>query len=408
MAKTTNLSLWIGALLLGAGVNGFAEDVTFGEAVTGGKAYLNFNLRYEGVDEDNVLEDAAATTLLTRFGYRTGVWNGFSAHVEFEDSRIVLGGDEFSVPPTGFNTGQYSVVADPETTELDQAYVQYASPTQAYKIRVGRQIISYDSQRFVGAVPWRQDWQTFDGVHGEFKGVDNLTVKLGHIYKRNRIFADMRDINSSDNLLDVSYQLPFGSLGGYAYLLENDDLPSNALDTVGIRFKGSTDLDSVKLLYKLEFATQDAESTAGNFDADYLGAEFGVGFEPVTVKVGVEVLGSDGGNYGFSTPLATLHKFNGWADLFLATPTAGLEDRYLSFSGKVEKFKYTVIYHDFASDSSATGVDDFGDEINFLLTRPIGDRYSFGLKYAAYSAGDAAGGKVDTDRVWTWFSAKFQ
>ena len=28
------------------------------------------------------------------------------------------------------------------------------------------------------------------------------------------------------------------------------------------------------------------------------------------------------------TPLATLHKFDGWADLFLTTPNKGLQDLY--------------------------------------------------------------------------------
>ena len=33
--------------------------------------------------------------------------------------------------------------------------------------------------------------------------------------------------------------------------------------------------------------------------------------------------------------------------------------------------------------------------------------YKADIKYAAYSAGDAAAGKVDTDKVWLWVSAKF-
>ena len=36
------------------------------------------------------------------------------------------------------------------------------------------------------------------------------------------------------------------------------------------------------------------------------------------------MLGSDGGVAAFQTPLATLHAFNGWADLFLTTPARGL------------------------------------------------------------------------------------
>ena len=35
------------------------------------------------------------------------------------------------------------------------------------------------------------------------------------------------------------------------------------------------------------------------------------------------------GTIGFSTPLATLHIFQGWADVFLTTPTTGIEDFYV-------------------------------------------------------------------------------
>src|ERR1035438_4740700 len=34
------------------------------------------------------------------------------------------------------------------------------------------------------------------------------------------------------------------------------------------------------------------------------------------------------GRTGFQTPLATLHAFNGWDDVFLTTPADGLQDIY--------------------------------------------------------------------------------
>ena len=412
MSPRIHLTLLVtaAAALLCPGRSALADSHTFFDAVTGGKPYITLNSRYEGVEQDNALEDASAMTLLTRFGYRTGDWGGWSAHVEFEDSRIILGADEFSVPPTGFNTGEYSVIADPETTELDQAYVQYANST--FKARVGRQIIAYEGQRFVGAVPWRQDWQTFDAVHFEYSGIENLTVKAGQIFQRNRIFADERDLDSNDTLLDLNYKTPLGTLGGYAYLLEVDDIGRNALDTLGVRFGGGRTVGDGegtvnKILYKAEYATQDVKTATGDFDVDYLAAEIGLGISRVTVKAGYEALGSDDGNIGFATPLATLHKFNGWADLFLATPAAGLEDVYVSLGGKVEKFKYAVNYHDFSTDVSTAAGSDLGSEVDVLVTRPIGDHLTFGFKLAMYDAGDPGLGPIDTDRIWTWITARF-
>jgi len=51
----------------------------------------------------------------------------------------------------------------------------------------------------------------------------------------------------------------------------------------------------------------------------------------LTGLVGYEVLEGNGA-IGFATPLATLHAFNGWADMFLTTPANGLKDLYFRAS----------------------------------------------------------------------------
>ena len=118
-------------------------------------------------------------------------------------------------------------------------------------------------------------------------------------------------------------------------------------------------------MYAAEFATQTAEAGDGSSeaDADYMLAELGVGFSGVTIKAGYELLGSDDGKYGFSTPLATLHKFNGFADQFLTTPNEGLQDTYLSISGKVAGLKLAATYHDFSADESTFIASYFSDSI---------------------------------------------
>ena len=49
----------------------------------------------------------------------------------------------------------------------------------------------------------------------------------------------------------------------------------------------------------------------------------------VTVKAAYESLEGNGAR-GFSTPLATLHAFQGWADVFLNTPADGVDDASLT------------------------------------------------------------------------------
>ena len=61
----------------------------------------------------------------------------------------------------------------------------------------------------------------------------------------------------------------------------------------------------------------------------------------VNLTLGYEVLGSDDGKKGFATPLATGHKFQGFADKFLTTPNDGVQDLYV---GVARITSYNVCY----------------------------------------------------------------
>jgi hypothetical protein len=364
------------------------------------KFYGDFRLRYETVSQDNILRDADALTLRARLGYITETVNGFSAVIEGEANIELI--DDFSVPPARVRAGQYSVIADPESEEIDQAYVQYS--TKGLTAKVGRQVFTLDGHRFVGHVGWRQDRQTFDGVVVTYQPIDKLTLNASYIDKRNRIFADEADLDSKDMILNTSYKTSVGKLTGYAYLLEVDNGLPNSLDTYGISLSGSKMAGDTKLLYTAELATQEANDL---FDTEYLFLEGGVLLNGITAKLGYELLGSDNGRKGFDTPLATLHKFNGWADQFLVTPNTGLEDIYLSVAGQLAGGKWLAAVHKFSTDESLNGADDLGDEINLQYTRKINEKIAGGAKLAVYSAGDAVFAKVDTDKFWLWASLKF-
>lgn len=378
----------------------FAAD-TISEALTSGKAYGDFRLRYESVEQDNALKDADALTLRSRLGYTTGAVSGFSATLEFEDSRVVAGVEDYNAAGLN-NNGTYSVIADPETTEVDQAFIQYKG--DMFTAKLGRQVLTLDNHRFVGHVGWRQDRQTFDGLTVTATPVEGLTVTYAYLDERNRIFADNGDIDSKDHLLNVSYDTSVGKLTAYSYLLEVDNGTSNSLDTYGVRFAGAKQSDDIKYLYAVEFATQTSESGSTEYDADYYMLEGGVVVSGITAKLGYEVLGSDDAMYGFSTPLATLHKFNGWADQFLGTPAEGIEDLYFSVGAKVGPGSLTVIYHDFSADESSATKDDLGSEIDVVYGLKFGKNYNAGIKYAAYSADDH---NVDADKLWVWVGASF-
>ena len=384
------LSAAVSAVTLSATQNVFAaENIT--EALTTGKAYGDFRLRYETVSQDNTVDDATALTLRTRLGYNTAAVNGFSATVEFEDSRIVAAQGDYTVGPTGYNVGDYSVIADPETTELDQMFVQYKNDVVTAK--VGRQVLTLDNHRFVGHVGWRQDRQTFDGISTKISATENFTITAAYLAQRNRIFGEVADIDSEDFLLNLAYKTPVGTIKAYSYNLAVEDVDNSENDTVGLSFGGKTGA----FIYHAEYAAQE---TANN-EADYYNLVLGGVAGPVTIKGGYEVLGSDNGMYGFSTPLATLHKFNGWADIFLGTPGTGLEDLSLTVSAKAGPGKFVASYHTYSAND---GDMDYGSEIDLLYAMKFGKNYNAGVKLASYSADDLG---VDTDKLWLWLGASF-
>lgn len=396
---------WLGVAVACATASQFAQaqPKTLAAAVSRGTASGSFYLRYEAVDEDNALKNAEALTLRSALKYTTGTLNGFTGVLEAEDVRIVGIGD-YSVPQSGYNPGQYSVIADPETTELNQAYLQYVSGR--FTGRIGRQDIRYDNQRFIGAVPWRQDYQSFDALTLEYKNEAALTIDYHYLMQRERVFAQDADIDSKDHLLHAVYPTPLGTLTGYAYLLEEDIAINNKLDTYGLRLNGAKRLGPFDSTYLLEYATQDYERGIDDFSADYYVLEGALTMNGITGRLGFESLGSDSGAYGFGTPLATLHAFQGWADQFLTTPNQGIEDLYAGIGASVLGGALTAVYHQYEAEHATATIDDLGDEFNVQWTLPFLNNYTYGIKYANYRQGDIAA-KVDKEVFWTWIQMTF-
>src|SRR5690606_32454959 len=101
-------------------------------------------------------------------------------------------------------------------------------------------------------------------------------------------------------------------------------------DTYGLELVGSRPIGGgITGRYAAAIARQtDRDPSPLDLDETYSLLELGIGFSGVTIDIGRETLGGNG-QTAFSTPLATLHVFQGWADKFLATPAAGIVDTYV-------------------------------------------------------------------------------
>ena len=391
-----------GGALLAASLTTPATADDFTAALVGGKASADIRLRYEGVDQDNALKVANAITVRARLGYQTGEFHGFGAFLEAAQL-TALGGDEYNSTTNGKTA--YSVVADPEFTEINQAYLSYSGIADTV-LKYGRQRLVLDNHRFIGNVGWRQNEQTYDAFTVVNRSLAQTTVTAGYIYNVNRVFSDESPVGNfrmNSPIFNVKYDgWRAGTLVGYGYLLDFDDLPANSTRTFGLRFAGGMPFgDDLKALYTLEYASQsDYRSNPADFNLNYYLAEGGINTGRFTAKLGYELL-SGNGSKAFQTPLATLHAMNGWADQFLVTPADGLKDAYISASTDVVGVKLSGAYHDFRAEKGGTR---YGTEWDLVATKAIGEHYSIGAKFAAYRAKDFS---VDTDKLWLWTEARF-
>jgi hypothetical protein len=387
-------------------VGGEESADNLGDAITKGTFSLNLRYRYEDVDQSGIDDRGKASTLRTAAGYRTRWWKGLEAYLEFEDIRnLGFSNDHNNLGAGSLWNGvtDRPVIPDPALTEINQAYLGWR-PTKSLPFRFGLQEIVIDNSRFVGNVAWRQNHQTFEAARVAFAGVRNLAVRYAYIARQHNVTGASLPMSTSH--IQATYTFHgVGALSAYGLLLDYEreaqwDISSN---TYGVFFSGKTKLsDALGLNYRLEAARQsDAGNNPRDISASYGRADVGLSISNVTIAAGYEVLSGSPEDGSFQTPLATLHKFNGWADKFLNTPADGLQDLFLSVRAGLGKVSLIAVYHDFSAD---TGSATWGSEINALVLYTTPWKQQVAFKYAAYSAEDWA---TDTTKFWIWTSWGF-
>jgi len=412
------ISTMLGASAIAMTMPAVAQDIAF-------KPLIDTRLRHETVEQDgpapiSKANDAHATTVRLRAGGELS--SGSFVFLAEGEGTLALS-EKYNSGVNGKTT--LPIIADPETVELNRVQLQYRS--RPVVVTIGRQRINLDDQRFVGAVGWRQNEQTFDAARIEIMAVKNLKIDVTYAIGANTIWgvdggkfgaANRPQRIEGDNVFaTAAYTTKLGTLTGFAFLVDEDEpvvaLQRNSSQTYGARFAGAKAFSkTVKLSYLANYAYQtDASNNPVRYDADYAIAELSLDVAKFRLTGGYELLGSDAGATGiaggwaFQTPFATLHKFNGWADKFLTTPGTGLQDYYAGITytlpkiGKMGPLAASVTYHRFDSDRNAI---HYGDEINAQLSLKLDKRMTLLAKYADYERQGIASfaGDADTKKFW--------
>lgn len=367
---------------------------------------IDTRLRWERVDQDGVASRADAVTARVRSGVKAET-GPFEALIETEATLAIIG---------RYNSGSngrtnYPLVVDPEDIELNRAQLRYRAGQVT--ATAGRQLLELADQRFVGSASFRQNQQTFDAAR----------IQLGDT---RRVFADVsyawsqRTVNGidgqgsrppaigGDNVFAlVGAGTPIGTLTGFAYLVDEDAVAVQGYrlesQTYGVRLTGSRPVGrKTTIAYNASWAHQsDWHRNPNDYAATYWLAEATGTRGLLSVTTGYEVLGADDGRAltSVQTPLASLFKFQGWADKFTTTPANGVRDLYAGGAvtwkavGPLDGAALSGTWHRFRSDRLD---QHYGTELD-LLASIRKQRTTLSARYARYRADTFA---TDTTKFW--------
>ena len=394
--------------------------------------------RYENADvQSDGKQVANAFTTRTTVGVGADLLeiNGLSAYLE-GTSVNNFGATDYDAKGTGINSNPtYDVIKDPQQARITQAYLDYK--INKTLIRAGRQTVNLDNQRFIGSVDWRQMPQTFDAVAVVDNTIENLSLLGAYVYGINGVGEQQASTDTASVLLHGAYKVDdMLTVTAYDYML------ASLHDTYGAALTGKIDAGVAKFDYRAEAARQDDASlqvhdqkgvapfiVAGTngkpqADAHYYNLDLGANISGFLAGLNYEYLSGSNGHDGktaFQTPLATLHAFNGWADVFLgATPTGGLIDQNVRLGYEDKTYgKILAVYHKFdaCEDMTAKTIGtskDLGSEFDVSYGNKIpGVKNLTGLiKGAMYKGGDVKTvgttyNQNDKNVVWLQLDYKF-
>lgn len=441
MLKTGRETLARGGFLFACGLAAFTLPAIAQDGGDGGDGGGNFftdsdfdfGIRYrlEQVSDDRFAEDATASTGRARFTWISGDVGRVSVGLE-ADYAFILGIEDFN--SLSNDQTNYPIVADPDGLDMNQAFLRFQlSESLDSTLTVGRQRINHGSQRYVGGVAFRQNEQTYDAIRFQREG--RISIDYSYLFRINRIFGPDGGVQPAEwdantHIFRAEFK-PLDShiFTAHAYLLDFDDVgivqsctavgeeeidedirqalrrdcsinhnvngPVNSTATWGVGYEGS--LSRIKLSALLS-RQSDWGDNPNSYSTYHLSATASLDLPLVTLQVGHERLGSDDGEHQFRTPLATLHKFNGWTDKYLIPPKEGVVDTWFGVSKEFLGFTVSGFYHDF---SAAEGDREDGHEVGATLVfRPI-DKLALNAKLARYYADDFAS---DTTKAWLMIS----
>ena len=369
------------------------------------KPLAEARLRYEQADQDGLASDSDALTLRVRAGFQAS--HGPLTTLVEAQGNLAIAGDYYD----GLQgAATRPIIADPQNVALYRAQLGFKLPFAT--LTAGRQRIGLDDERFVGAVAFRQNGQTFDAVRAEVTPLKDLKADLTYAWSVRTIWgvdgtgARQRAVSGDNIFANLSYASPIGTLTGFGYWVDQDEAAVQGFrlssKTFGARLAGTQPIGKGKLAYQLSYARQsDMGRNPNDYTADYWLADLALDLNGPKLGAGYEILGASSGAAltSFQTPLGTLFKFQGWADKYLSTPPDGVRDLYATAGwgwkaiGPAKAVTLQAAWHRYESDRLTR---HYGDELNLMASARFG-KTTASVRFADYQADLFA---TDTQKFW--------
>ena len=315
-------------------------------------------------------------------------------------------------------------------TFLSEAWVQYNLSSKV-GLKAGRQIISYDNQRYLGGLEWAQQGRRHDALllvyndkesktrfdFGVAYNSDDDVIEPGYIQSPNASFYSknnykhMQYVWFNKNLSKVNFSILAMNLG-FQFNLSDVSL-RQTIGTHG-KTKGSSLTFGWDLYYQLgKQAENDVSAYLAGINLTYKTSA-----TPITL--GVELISGRDNNdtsndiKSFNPDFGTNHAHNGLMDYFFVGPAngdVGVTDIYLKTKFKGAKNSLAIHAHHFLTGSKQIDMNgnelstSMGTEFDFFYNIPVKNDVNFKLGYSFLLASDTMKALRNRDgsfNSWGW------
>ncbi|TXF90890.1 hypothetical protein FUA23_03580 [Neolewinella aurantiaca] len=326
-----------------------------------------------------------------RNGFKTPTSSGFDPaffteqrsrlNVDFKDEKYAL---RFSLQDVRI-WGEVPQIfkEDAGTSFLSEAWGQYFV-SETFSVKAGRQIISYDNQRFLGGLEWAQQGRRHDAllfINENPKTRTKLHIGLAFNADKDKLEpaylqapgASFYSVGGNYKALQYAwYNKTFADKKGSLSLLALNAMTQNPDSTVSSKqtFGIIPRVKAGKIMLAADLYYQTGKIGEQNVNAFLAGANATFQTKATPITLGFEYIsGKDDDDTSsditnFSPDYGTNHAFNGLMDYFFVGPAngnVGVIDLYLKTKFKVGKGALLLHGHEFMTGSKQ--LDGEGSEL---------------------------------------------